>query len=795
VVQEGVAVEFQGKAVEFSGTIGEDIRDSVPDWGPYRTASAPEGAPNVLYLLWDDTGIATWDCFGGLVEMPNMGRIAENGIQLTQFHTTALCSPTRAALLTGRNPTTVGVSSVVNLAEGFPGQNGRIPAQTALMSEVLGERGWSTYAVGKWHLAPPEDCHVAGSRRYWPLGRGFDRYYGFLDGMTDQWYPNLVSDSRPIDPPATPEQGYHLSKDLADNAIGFLRDHRSAAPGKPWFLYLCPGAGHSPHQVAPEWADKYRGRFDMGYERYRDIALANQTALGLLPDGTELSPMNPYADRTSADGLPWPEQDLVAPWDSLSDEQKRVSCRMAEVFAGFLSYTDAQIGRVLDYLAETGQLDNTIVVAMSDNGASGEGGPLGTLDEFTPMRGGPGSTPTADRYDEFGGPGTKMNYSNGWAMAFNTPYKLFKRYASHEGGIADPCVLSWPRGLVARGEVCEQYVHVSDITPTVYDLLGIAAPEVVKGIAQEPLDGTSCAAALRDSSISTAKHTQFYSMMGTRGIWHDGWFANTVHPPTVATAGQPGWSKFGQDSWELFRLTDDRSQIRDLAAEHPGKLEELKALWHAEALRCNGYPLNDLSVSELIARGSVTAPDAPQRVRFYPDTPATHTPLSGLVRGRSFTLRAPVSIDSADAEGVIFSQGSRSGGHVLYLASGRLHYVGNSAGQEQIATADERVMLGRCVFGVAFTRTGTGPGPLEVVGDVVLTMDDRHVGSFAGMRLMGFDPKQTVSAGRSVAYSVSANYASPNHFRGGVLDHVVIDFAEPGEHHADAVVDLGYSRD
>lgn len=781
--------------MEFQGKIAEDIRDSVPDWGPYRTPLAPDGAPNVLYLLWDDTGFATWDCFGGLVVMPTMRRIADRGITLTQFHTTALCSPTRAALLTGRNPTTVGVSSVVNLAEGFPGQNGRIPATTALMSEVLAERGWSTYAVGKWHLAPPEDCHVAGSRRYWPLSRGFDRYYGFLDGMTDQWYPSLVSDSRPIDPPATPEAGYHLSKDLADNAIGFLRDHRAASPDKPWFMYLCPGAGHSPHQVASEWADNYRGRFDMGYERYRDLALANQKALGLLPEDTGLSPMNPYAECTSADGLPWPEQDVVTPWDSLSEEQKRVSCRMAEVFAGFLSYTDAQIGRVLDYLEDTGQLDNTIIVAMSDNGASGEGGPSGTLDEFTPMRGGTESPPTLDRYDEFGGPGTKMNYSNGWAMAFNTPYKLFKRYASHEGGIADPCVLSWPQGLSARKEVRDHYVHVSDITPTVYELLGIDPPERVKGITQAPLDGTSCAAALRNSAAATTKHTQFYSMMGTRGIWHDGWFASAVHPPTSATAGHPGWSKFSQDRWELFHLQVDRSQVRDLATAQADKLDALKALWHAEALRCNGYPLNDMSVAELAARGMVTASGDPRRVVFYAGTPAAHTPLSGLIRGRSFQLHAAVSIDSTEAHGVIFSQGSRSGGQALYLAGGRLHYVANIGGREQKVTAPEPIALGRYVFGVSFTRTGPGPGPLEVVGDVVLTVDDRYVAAVTGMRMAGLDPKQTISVGRSVAYSVTADYASPNHLCGGGVDQVTLDFSEAGEHHPGAVVELGYAHD
>jgi arylsulfatase len=468
---------------------------------------------------------------------------------------------------------------------------------------------------------------------------------------------------------------------------------------------------------------------------------------------------------------------------------------MAEVFAGFLSYTDAQIGRILDYLEESGQLDNTIVVAMSDNGASGEGGPSGTLDEFTPMRGGLDAAPTLDRYAEFGGPGTKMNYSNGWAMAFNTPYKLFKRYASHEGGIADPCVLSWPRGLSARGEVRDHYVHVSDITPTIYDLVGIDPPGIVKGVAQAPMDGVSCAAALRDPQAGSEKHTQFYSMMGTRGIWHDGWFANTVHPPTAATSGRPGWSNFGQDSWELFRIETDRSQIHDLAAHHPDKLDELKALWHEEALRYNGYPLNDLSVAELVARGAANAVAAPQRIRFYADTPACNTSLTGLIRGRSFTVRAPVSVTSAEAEGVIVSQGSRSGGQVLYLAGGRLHYVCNVRGMQQTITSDEPISAGRHVFGVVFTRTGAGPGPLDVVGDVALTVDDRRVGGQLGMRMAGFDPMQIVSVGRSVAYAVTADYASPNPLRGGVVDEVTIDFSEGGDHHFDAIIEAGFARD
>ena len=779
---------------EFQGTITDDIRDSTADWGPYRSDTAPAGAPNVLYVLWDDTGIATWDCYGGLVSMPNLKRIADRGVRLTQFHTTALCSPTRAALLTGRNPTSVGVASVLNLADGFPGHNGRIPASTALVSEVLSERGWSTYAVGKWHLAPLEDCNAAGSRRYWPLSRGFDRFYGFLDGMTDQWYPTLARDNQPIDPPATPEQGYHLSKDLADNAIEFIRDHQAAAADKPWFMYLCPGAGHSPHQVATEWADRYRGAFDMGYESYRDIALANQKSMGLLPEGTQLSPVNPYAHATSVDGIPWPATENVIPWDELTEDDKLVSCRMAEVFAGFLSYTDAQIGRVLDHLEETGQLDNTIIVVMSDNGASGEGGPTGTLDETVPLMGSSDTTATGLAcFDQLGGPATSMNYSNGWAMAFNTPYKLFKRFASHEGGIADPCIISWPAGLPARGEVREHYAHVSDVTPTVYDLLGVDVPDTVKGVPQTAVEGTSFAAALKDSSKTTDKHTQFYSMMGTRGIWHDGWFAGTVHPPT--SSGPRGWGHFDQDRWELFEIAVDRSQCRDLAAENPGKLAELKQLWHDEATRYQAFPLNDMSLVETLMRRAGDLPAPPQCAQFYVGTPAISTPMGGLIRGRSFELTTSLNVTGPDARGVLFSQGSRLGGHVLFLLDGRLHYATNVGGQQQLVTTDELLTVAPHTIAVRFTRTGTVDGTMNMIGDAALLVDGRVAGHGSGLRLMGLDVMQRVSVGRSVVHPVADGYASPFELTGADLDQVRLDFGGEGSRDAAEEVRTAFSRD
>ena len=566
--------------------------------------------------MWDDTGIATWDCFGGLVEMPAMTRLAERGVRLSQFHTTALCSPTRAALLTGRNATTVGMATIEEFTDGFPNCNGRIPADTALLSEVLVERGYNTYCIGKWHLTPLEESNLAATKRHWPLSRGFERFYGFMGGETDQWYPDLVYDNHPVAPPATPEEGYHLSKDLADKTIEFIRDAKVIAPDKPWFSYVCPGAGHAPHHVFKEWADKYAGRFDMGYERYRELVLDNQKKLGIVPHDTELSPINPYLDVKGPSGEAWPYQDTVRPWDTLNDEEKRLFSRMAEVFAGFLSYTDAQIGRILDYLEESGQLDNTIIVTISDNGASGEGGPNGSVNEVKFFNGYIDTVEESMRfYDQLGGPETYNHYPIGWAMAFNTPYKLFKRYASHEGGIADTAIISWPNGIKAHGEVRDTYVNVCDVTPTIYDLLGITPPGEVAGVGQKPLDGMSFKAALDDSTADTGKRTQFYTMLGTRGIWHDGWFANTVHAASPA-----GWSHFDQDRWELFHIASDRSQCHDLAAEQPEKLEELKKLWFAEAAKYNGLPLADLNIFETILR------ERPYLTGTARTSPTTRTP-------------------------------------------------------------------------------------------------------------------------------------------------------------------------
>ena len=473
----------------FKGTINIDIQDSTPDWAPYSQPVAPDGAPSVLYVVLDDVGFSALECYGGMIETPNIKRIADNGLMYTNFHTTALCSPTRSCLLTGRNHTTNGMACISEASSGFPNANGHIPMECATAAEVLGERGWNTFMVGKWHLCAEDEENLASVRQQWPVGRGFERFYGFLGAETNQWYPDLVYDNHPVDQPKAPEEGYHFSVDITDQAISFIRDARAVAPDKPFFLYYAFGAGHAPHHVPKEWADKYKGKFDMGYEAYCELVFENQKKLGILPGGAELSPINPYGDLKGPKGQAWPEADSVRAWASLSAEEKKLFSRMAEVYAGFVSHADHQLGRMLDYLQESGQLDNTLVVLVSDNGASGEGGPNGSVNENKYFNGIPDTIKDNLKYlDVLGSPLTYNHYPTGWAWAFNTPFKMWKRYSSYQGGTADPMIVSWPKQIKKAG-IRRQYTHAVDIVPTIYECLGVEMPEVVKGCHADPAGG------------------------------------------------------------------------------------------------------------------------------------------------------------------------------------------------------------------------------------------------------------------------------------------------------------------
>lgn len=778
----------------FSGRITTDVRDSVPDWSPYLEPAAPEGAPNVLFIVWDDIGYGTWDLYGGLVEMPTMRRIAERGVRFSQFHTTALCSPTRAALLTGRNAQSNGMGTIGEMADGFPGLSCLIPRENGMLPEVLRDRGYNTFAIGKWHLSPAVEMGMGASKRSWPLSRGFDRFYGFLGGLTDQWYPDLTYDNHPVEPPARPEDGYHLSADLADKTLEFLRDSRSAAPAKPWFAYLAPGAGHAPHHAPRGWSDKYAGRFAMGYERYREIVLENQKRLGLMPEDTVLPPLNPYGDVTGPAGQGWSESDLVREWDSLTCDERRLLERQAEVFAGFLSYTDDQLGRVVDFLEETGQLDNTMIVVISDNGASAEGGPAGSVNENRWYNGIPEDLDlNLSLLPDLGLENTHPHYSNGWAMAFNTPFKMYKTYSSVEGGVADPMLLSWPARIAARAEPCAEYVHAIDVVPTVLEAIGIDAPETVAGIAQSEIEGTSFFRSLIEDA-STGKPHQFYSMLGTRGVWADGWHASAVHAPTPS-----GWGRFDEDHWELYHLSQDRNQLNDLAATHPEKLAELIALWDELARRYNGYPLDDRSSEEILAVERPNVTGLTDTLVLYPGgAPVSEHGGGPELPHRSFTITADLHVgDPGTAQGVIYSLGARFGGHALFLREGRFRYVYNWLGeQEQELVADAAVTAGHHVIEVRYEIDGFvgvvphGVATLTVDGEVAAQQRIRTQPGYFSLSGEGS------TVGREVGQPVSSSYTPPFAFTGGSIDHVVVRLI--GDHlprSSAAKVDAAFGRD
>ena len=759
---------------QFEGIINLDIRDSKPDWEPYQPPKAKEGAPNVLYIVWDDTGIAAWDIFGGLIEMPNMKRLADKGLRYSNWHTTALCSPSRSCLMTGRNAQMNGMACITEGATGFPGSCGVIPPENGMISEMLHMNGYSTFCVGKWHLTPETESNMAGSKRTWPTGRGFERFYGFLGGETNQWFPDLAYDNHFVDQPYKPEQGYHLSKDLVDKSIQFIQDSTQIAPEKPWLMYLCFGANHAPHHVPKEWADKYKGKFDMGYEKYRELVLDNMKKMGTIPQETELSEINPW---------PWPEvisdADQVLPWDSLSDDQKKLFTRMAEVYAGFSSYTDHELGKLLDYLEQSGQLENTIIVAVSDNGASGEGTPNGSVNENKFFNGWPDDLQeNLEKIDDLGGPDTYNHYPTGWAWAFNAPYKMFKRYTL-EGGIADPCLIAWPKAMKnAGGQVRDQYHHAIDIVPTIMDCIGIDPPDFIKGYQQSPIQGTSMRYTFDKPDAKSTRHTQFYSMLGTRAIYHDGWKAVARH------GAISGKGHYMDDQWELYDLTKDRSEVHDLSEQYPDKLKGLIATWFAVAGRNNAFPLDDRQPIEIISDKRPEISEPRNSYIYYPDTSQVPEGVAPNIRNRSYSILANTEIDTPEAEGIVFSMGSRFGGHCLYVKDRRLCYVYNFLGiTEQKFVSGIDIPTGSVILGAEFTKEteqpkGVANGMLrlyineDIVAEGQMKTQPGRFGLTGGFVI-----------GRSTPDAVSHDYGAPFEFRGGLIKRVSINLT--GEHYVD----------
>jgi arylsulfatase A-like enzyme len=712
-------------------------------------------------VLYDDTGLAAWSPFGGRINMPTMQKLADNGLMYSQWHTAALCSPTRSMILTGRNHHLNGMACITEGANGFPGSNAHIPEECATVGQILQDGGWSTFWLGKNHNVPETDLPPGASKKNWPLNQGFDRFYGFIGGETNNWYPDLVEDNHYIEQPYSPEEGYHLSKDLADQALQMIKDQKSGNPSKPWYMWFCPGANHAPHHAPKEYIDKYKGKFDDGYEAYREWVLPRMIAKGLLPKDTELTPINPMAEDVAFPG------DFVRPWETLNADEKKLFSRLMEVYAGFSEYTDAQVGRIIDYLEETGQLENTLVFYAADNGASGEGSPSGSVNENKFFNGYPDElSENMKLIDKLGGPDTYEHFPTGWATATSAPFKMFKRYSEYSGGTCDPMVISWPKGIKARGEVRNQYHHSTDIVPTILEVCGLEMPKVYKGVEQYPLSGVSMKYTFdAKPDAPTTKKRQYYAMLGTRGMWEDGWKASAVHAPLT------GKGNFDKDAWELYHVDVDRAESKDLAKEHPEKLQALIKTWFEEAEKNMVLPLDDRSARDQagIERPSEEAPR--ERYIYFPGTSSVPESVAVNVRGRSYKILADVEITDADASGVIFAHGSRFGGHTLFLKDKKLFYVYNFLGIKPEQKFISGVLKpGKYVLGMEFNREGMGPNH-ESVGQTKLYVNEKVVAEGPMRAQVG---KFTLCGdGLCVGYdsadAVSEEYKGANPFKGGTI--------------------------
>lgn len=627
------------------GRIDRTYRTSQPWLEPALTP--PAGAPNVLMIVLDDVGFGHLGCYGSSIETPHIDALAAGGRRYNNFHTTSMCSPTRASLLTGRNHHAVGMGMIADWCTGYPGYQGQVTKRAGTVAEMLKPIGYSTFAIGKWHLTRARDMTAAGPFDQWPLGRGFERYYGFLYSLIDQWEPELFCDNHAIPTPRRP--GYHLSEDLVDQTIGMIRDQQAAVPGRPFFAYLAFGACHSPHQAPRPYIDKYRGRFDEGWDTTRERWFARQVEMGIVPPGTRLSPMN----------------ERVRPWASMSAAERALCARQQEVFAGFLDHTDAQIGRLTAYLADRGLLENTLIVLLSDNGASSEGRDFGDLN--LRVRGQFVHEPLDLLLSEVDRLGSKYHwnmYPAGWGHAGNTPLKWFKT-CTHGGGIRDPLIVHWPARIKQGGAISSQFCHCADITPTVLEAIGLEAPTSLNGVAQLPIDGTSLLYTFGQPQAPEGKRAQYFELMGNRGIWADGWKAVTHHKKG---------EDFEQDRWELYHVATDFSETEDLAQEYPDKLAELVALWWKEAERNHVLPLDDRDRERTL----YTYWNAPRSRWVYEPGMTRVTGYAAPAVGNcSYRISAEVEI-TAQTEGVILAVGSRAGGFVLYIQNGRLvhEYIG-----------------------------------------------------------------------------------------------------------------------
>lgn len=711
------------------GVIGRTWQESTPWLEP--AAAPPADAPNVLMIVLDDVGFGQLGCYGSDIETPNIDALAAGGRRYNNFHTTSMCSPTRASLLTGRNHHAVGMGMIADMCTGFPGYQGEVSPGAATLAEILKPAGYSTFAIGKWHLTRVREMNAAGPFHQWPLGRGFERYYGFLYSLMDHWNPELIADNHAIPSPRRP--GYHLTEDLVDQTIGMIRDQQAAQPGKPFFAYLALGACHSPHQAPQAYIDKYRGRYDEGWGIARERWFRRQLELGIIPADTRLPPFD----------------DEVADWEAMTPDERRLCARHQEVFAGFLDHTDAQIGRLIDDLKRRNLLENTLVILLSDNGASSEGRAFGDINlrRYIQSLEEPFEQKLAE-IDRLGSEHTWNNYPRGWGHVGNTPLRLYKMY-THGGGIRDPLIIHWPGRIADGGAISPQFCHCNDIAPTILECIGLTPPAVLNGHVQVPMDGTSLAYTFSEPQAPGRKTLQYFELMGHRGLWRDGWKAVARHTPGA---------DYDDDVWELYHLDADFSESRDLAAEHPGRLGEMIALWWEEAQRNQVLPLDDRNLERILLTYF-----NPPRTRW--DFEAGMTRVSGYtapgVTDRSYDIHADIEIVPGDS-GVILAVGGRAGGYVLFLGQdGRLvhEYVGPD--RRTVLASQDPVPAGRHQVAFSFRRTA------RCAGDARLLVDGETVASGVMTDMWPVSPTGGgVCCGYDEASPLSDAYVLPARFTG-----------------------------
>ncbi len=743
-----------------------DAKDPATSFPPIKPLRPPEGAPNVLIVLIDDAGFGSSSAFGGPCQTPNAERLAERGLKLNRFHTTALCSPTRQALLTGRNHHSVGMGGITEIATSAPGYNSIRPNTCAPLAETLKLNGYSTAQFGKCHEVPVWETSPMGPFSAWPTGSGFEHFYGFIGGETNQWAPAIYRDTVPVEPDRTPEEGYHFTEDMTDQAIQWARQQKALMPDKPFFMYYAPGATHAPHHVAPEWSEKYKGKFDQGWDKLREETFARQKQLGVIPQDAELTARAPE----------------IPGWDEMPDDLKPVLARQMEVYAGFMEHTDHHIGRLFDALEDLGIMDDTLVYyIVGDNGASGEGTPTGCFNEMVVLNGGFGLE-TVDfmrsKIDDFGTPKAYNHYAVGWAHAMDTPYQWTKQIASHWGGTRNGAIVSWPNGIKSKGEVRSQFSHVIDIAPTILEAAGLPEPTSVNGVQQRPIEGTSMLYAFDDAKADERRTVQYFEMFCNRGIYHNGWTAVTRHSiPWVGTA----MPAFDDDVWELY-APDDWTQSRNLAAQQPDKLRELRRQFLLEAARYNVFPLDDRRFERF-------NPDQAGRPQLIHGS--TQMLFGGMgrltensvipIKNKSFSISGEIVVPQGGANGVIIAQGGSFGGWALYLHEGRPAFCYNLFGLQQFKTyGKDPVPAGEHQVRMEFTYAGGGLGK---GGDVKLFVDGAEVGSghVDATVPMVFSADETTDVGNDSATPVSDDYTPKTSEFTGRVRWVQIDIDEKAE--------------